>query len=155
MQPPPLNRDVVRNSNTQPIFASQPPPLAPTPKKVSPVKAHNHSESESPHKFTSQVKSILERSELATCNMKRRRELLGPIIFSYTQKLVDHQSAPKITGMLLGMDSADFELTINNYDLFRSKALEAQALLSKQAKFTSHTIGAVSGVTAPARRVVA
>lgn len=82
--------------------------------------------------FTTQVKRLLESKHYTGGDMMARRNLLGSLIFNYTTHIVGEKAAPKVTGMLLGLDSSDFEITLSNFDLFRAKAQEALSLLTKQ-----------------------
>lgn len=39
--------------------------------------------------------------------------------------------APKVTGMILDLEQADFTLTLNNFEIFKTKVLEAAQMLTK------------------------
>ena len=125
---------------------------------ASKLKIHSSEKSfNEPKEFTSQVKRVMESKKYLEGDKKLKRDLLGAIIFNYTVKIADQQAAPKITGMLLGLDAQDFDLTLSNYDLFQAKVHEALKLIASKNRgiITSSTSvvgpisqqrGAVSGI---------
>ena len=73
---------------------------------ASKLKIHSSEKSfNEPKEFTSQVKRVMESKKYLEGDKKLKRDLLGAIIFNYTVKIAGQQAAPKITGMLLGLEA--------------------------------------------------
>ena len=66
--------------------------------------------------------------------------MLGEIIYDWVIYLVDEQLAGKITGMILDLENSrkeDFNMTLQNFETFRLKVLEAQQLIINNQNSTS------------------
>lgn len=71
------------------------------------------------------MESVLKSNAYLEGSKKAQRDLIGKVIYSYILKLATAYSAPKITGMLLGMDPSVFEITVSDFELFKTKVFEA------------------------------
>lgn len=66
--------------------------------------------------------------------------MLGDLIYEYVMFFVSSVSTteqerltPKITGMLLDLEEADFSMTMKSYEIFKTKVLEAYQIILQQA----------------------
>ncbi len=56
---------------------------------------------------------------------------VGEVIYSYTEKLIGEERAPKITGMLIDLPVEEIREYLTDYSKFTEKLHEANQLLPK------------------------
>lgn len=61
------------------------------------------------------------------------KQTVGSTIFEFVTRIVGHQFAPKITGMLIDLPIVEIQRYVTNFDLFQQRVQQAQVLLSNQA----------------------
>jgi len=58
------------------------------------------------------------------------KNTVGTAIFDFVVEIVGQEKAPKVTGMLIDLPIPEVVQIMQNYDLFKSRVTQADALLS-------------------------
>ena len=80
--------------------------------------------------FKANFSALMSSQPYLSADRLRQRDFLGNLIFNYVSRLVHINFVRKVTGMILDLEQADFNLTIGDYELFKAKVSEAVKMLN-------------------------
>ena len=79
--------------------------------------------------YQREIYEMFSSPEFSTATAEARKEIVGTAIYKHVSAMVGEANAPKVTGMIIDLDPAELNMSIQNYGDLSAKVGSAMQLL--------------------------
>ena len=79
--------------------------------------------------YQREIYDMFSSPEFSTATAEARKEIVGTAIYKHVSAMVGEANAPKVTGMIIDLDPAELNMSIQNYGDLSAKVGSAMQLL--------------------------
>lgn len=82
--------------------------------------------------YQQEIYSMFTSQEFSKATADARKEIIGTAIYKHVSAMVGEEYAPKVTGMIIDLDPAELNMSIQQYGDLQQKVGSAMQLLVSQ-----------------------
>ena len=105
--------------------------------------------------YMNEIYSMFNTQEFNHATADSRKEIIGTAIYKHVHEMVGEEHAPKVTGMIIDLDPAELNMSIQQYSDLQGKVTSAMQLLVTSNLINEAPTGAAGQETTKAAQAAA